>query len=122
MIGTANCTYETPCGWCAKWDKKCDEKIGNVHKDPPGKHGAIGICPNCGTTTHITWNPDTDISSCSCGWSNDKPQRGLRVKANIIDESFSPCDECDHKGWSMPQCKECNAANDFKYFERKNTK
>ena len=23
-----NCTYETPCGWCTKWDKKCDRKIG----------------------------------------------------------------------------------------------
>lgn len=22
------CTYETPCGWCTKWDKKCDKKIG----------------------------------------------------------------------------------------------
>ena len=22
------CPYETPCGWCAKWDKKCDRKIG----------------------------------------------------------------------------------------------
>lgn len=21
------CTYETPCGWCTKWDKKCDNKI-----------------------------------------------------------------------------------------------
>lgn len=20
------CTYETPCGWCTKWDKKCDCK------------------------------------------------------------------------------------------------
>lgn len=28
MMGTINCTYETPCGWCAKWDKKCDKKIG----------------------------------------------------------------------------------------------
>ena len=27
MIGTANCVYETPCGWCSKWDKKCDKKI-----------------------------------------------------------------------------------------------
>jgi hypothetical protein len=24
---TMKCTYETPCGWCAKWNKKCDEKI-----------------------------------------------------------------------------------------------
>lgn len=21
------CQYETPCGWCTKWDKKCDKKI-----------------------------------------------------------------------------------------------
>ena len=27
MIGTINCVYETPCGWCSKWDKKCDNKI-----------------------------------------------------------------------------------------------
>lgn len=26
MIGTINCVYETPCGWCSKWDKKCDKK------------------------------------------------------------------------------------------------
>ena len=36
-----NCAYETPCGWCTKWDKRCDKKIGddtntNVskYKDP----------------------------------------------------------------------------------------
>ena len=28
MMGTINCNYETPCGWCTKWDKKCDKKIG----------------------------------------------------------------------------------------------
>ena len=27
MMGTINCIYETPCGWCSKWDKKCDRKI-----------------------------------------------------------------------------------------------
>lgn len=27
MIGTANCVYETPCGWCSKWDKECDKKM-----------------------------------------------------------------------------------------------
>lgn len=25
---TMRCAYETPCGWCTKWDKKCDKKIG----------------------------------------------------------------------------------------------
>lgn len=29
MLGTTNCTYETPCGWCTKWDKKCDKKISD---------------------------------------------------------------------------------------------
>ena len=24
---TMQCTFVTPCGWCAKWDKKCDKKI-----------------------------------------------------------------------------------------------
>ena len=27
MMGTINCVYETPCGWCSKWDKKCDKQI-----------------------------------------------------------------------------------------------
>lgn len=26
MIGTALCIYETSCGWCSKWDKRCDRK------------------------------------------------------------------------------------------------
>ena len=25
---TMQCIYSTPCGWCTKWDKKCDKKIG----------------------------------------------------------------------------------------------
>ena len=71
---TGTCTYKTPCGWCTKWDKKCDMKT---------------------------------------------PERGLRAKANIIDEARRFCDECDSQGWDMPECKECNAANNFKYFKRK---
>ena len=23
------CDYKTPCGWCTKWDKKCDNQIAN---------------------------------------------------------------------------------------------
>lgn len=30
---TMQCTYSTPCGWCVKWDKKCDKKIS----EPPTK-------------------------------------------------------------------------------------
>lgn len=31
---TMQCTYSTPCGWCAKWDKKCDKKIGCDSAEP----------------------------------------------------------------------------------------
>lgn len=30
MIETGMCDYRTPCGWCSKWDKKCDKKIGTT--------------------------------------------------------------------------------------------
>ena len=34
MLGTLEyCTYQTPCGWCYKFDKKCDKKIGSVQYD-----------------------------------------------------------------------------------------
>lgn len=26
MIRSINCVYETPCGWCSKWDKQCNKK------------------------------------------------------------------------------------------------
>lgn len=66
MMGTINCIYETPCGWCSKWDKECDKKI-DIQKE------------------------STDI----------------------------PCINCGHNDWSMPQCKECNVDNGFKYFSSK---
>lgn len=32
---------------------------------------------------------------------------------------FEICENCVNYGWDMPQCKECNAENNFKHFERK---
>ena len=29
MVQEIDCCYKTPCGWCFKWDKICDLKIGN---------------------------------------------------------------------------------------------
>lgn len=40
-----SCTYSTPCGWCVKWDKKCDKKPYNcepsVKINPIGDSGVI---------------------------------------------------------------------------------
>ena len=27
MSEKSNCVYITPCGWCSKWDKECDEQM-----------------------------------------------------------------------------------------------
>ena len=69
MIGTSNCVYETPCGWCSKWDKKCDKTISSTinidiynpidrldcsHEWIPmtsnSSTGIIYICRKCGAT------------------------------------------------------------------------
>lgn len=31
------CVYETLCGWCVKWDKKCDKRIGGGNDVGPRK-------------------------------------------------------------------------------------
>ena len=47
------CTYETPCGWYTKWDKKCDKKIGceNLSREPRVNTNVydevIAPCVNC---------------------------------------------------------------------------
>lgn len=41
---TGFCHYETPCGWCCKWDKKCDKKIGcDDDKPKRGLRAEAGI-------------------------------------------------------------------------------
>lgn len=73
MIGTMNCVYETPCGWCSKWDKKCDKKSpdvvindkANVACKSDFDHewewvsslstgGTTYICKNCGKRKTVT--------------------------------------------------------------------
>lgn len=28
-----DCNYITPCGWCEKWDKKCDLKVKEENRN-----------------------------------------------------------------------------------------
>ena len=68
---TMLCTYSTPCGWCCKWDKKCDKKIG-----------------------------------CS----ENKSERGLRVKVNPID------DVCDVQDYIKQKLGEPREDKSYIYF------
>ena len=33
MDKTTECKYILPCGWCEKWDKKCDLKVEEENKN-----------------------------------------------------------------------------------------
>lgn len=46
------CPYETPCGWCSKWDKKCDKKIPETYRKP----GVVSTKSPCDKCTHEGWN------------------------------------------------------------------
>ena len=57
------CTYETPCGWCTKWDKKCDKKIPergqrvNINPVDDAIDETIGIIVNkiCASESDHEW-------------------------------------------------------------------
>ena len=52
--------------------------------------------------------------------SKYKHKRGLRIKVHPIDDAADiPCTSCINFGWSMPQCKECNKKNGYKWFSRR---
>lgn len=68
MIGAINCVYETPCGWCTKWDKKCDRKIGyqnDATQYPEHVYSAfrIKVCTTCSMHEHCCKDPE-DIVTC----------------------------------------------------------
>lgn len=53
MIGTINCVYETPCGWCSKWDKKCNKKIPeNIIEEK--QKSVINNMPSVATSVKVT--------------------------------------------------------------------
>ena len=53
MFGTVNCVYETPCGWCSKWDKKCNKEI-------PKSEQRVKCNPIDDTTTNKTCQSESD--------------------------------------------------------------
>ena len=62
------CPYETPCGWCTKWDKKCNRKIGHqsdTTQHPEHVYSAfrIEVCSNCALNRDCLKDPE-DIVTC----------------------------------------------------------
>ena len=76
-IGTIEimCHYETPCGWCTKWDKKCDKKIG-CEENPPR---ALMVHSNI-------WN-DLQIPETAMKIITKEVEKGLSDVCNFMKEN-----------------------------------
>ena len=63
---------------------------------PKGKKGPPGWCPACGSF-RISWDASTDVSYCSCGWSNEegRDKQIEEIKDHI--DSIYGCD-CAYYG------------------------
>lgn len=91
MLETGMCDYRTPCGWCSKWDKKCDKKIGTT------------------TSTKINTNQfnENDIAitkadiftkycrDCSDGTSDYTSLSSHPIRCSITGECHTINDICD---------------------------
>lgn len=64
MFGTMRCIYETPCHWCSKWDKKCDEKIPEREQRAKGNPA-----DNVKTLTNKVCESESDHEWECCGIS-----------------------------------------------------
>ena len=70
MTGTINCVYETPCGWCSKWDKKCDKQI--LERGQRAKINTIDDAMDAyieASLTNILCESDSDHEWDCCGIS-----------------------------------------------------
>jgi hypothetical protein len=126
MMGTMNCTYETPCGWCTKWDKKCDKKI----PEPPiiNQYDYLTKTPTnqtCQSEEDHRWVPcgiSTGEATYYCTICGKHKTEPIKKQENgtiltYLNKGSIPCFECVHVANYSPQCIDCNVANGFQHFE-----
>jgi hypothetical protein len=93
------CNYETPCGWCSKWGKKCDKKIGcdgwltkevadNISKVIEVFKSGQYICSCCGKII----SPTLDVSQGNLRITMDSADlRGGVGNHILLDHICSDC-------------------------------
>lgn len=70
-ITNINCVYITPCGWCSKWDKKCDKKMYQL--DESTDDLSIATIHRCKSESDHEWEccgistTGTDYRCKKCG-------------------------------------------------------
>lgn len=93
------CTYETPCGWCTKWDKECDRK--------PYKRGlrveinpvddAIGVSGEVALTNKTCKSEENHEYEC-CGMSTDGSSYRCKKCGKYKFEPYKTSTSSDYKG------------------------
>ena len=85
-----------------------------------GKYGFVGMDMMAGSRTFYfgTCSECHERINFEAKHKNYCPHCG----AKMTDEKardLKPCDNCEHYEWDMPQCKECNPENGFKWHKRR---
>ena len=91
MIETGMCDYRTPCGWCSKWDKKCDKKIGTTTQinTKPFKENDAAITKADNFTKFCR--------DCPNGTCDNIAISSHPIKCNITNRCHTINDTCDIK-------------------------
>lgn len=94
---TNTCPYATMCGWCSKWDKECDRKIGAATQIT----GGTVVAPEININDISGSDSATAISSKSkrcggCGYSVTYMGSSVeRLKCLITGRFHFYDDACD---------------------------
>ena len=54
------CVYKTPCGWCSKFDKECDNKIPETK---PAVSVSTKVCTDKNGTKGVNWLSQNQIEA-----------------------------------------------------------
>lgn len=69
---TMQCIYSTPCGYCTKWDKKCDKKIGcSNDKSHRGLRANANVYDEAITPCVSCEKRGVDIDHCCICWAHN---------------------------------------------------
>lgn len=97
-----SCPYELPCGWCTKWDKKCDKKIPergqrvNINPVDDAIDETIGIIVNkiCASESDHEW----ECVGMSTGGSTYRcrkcyTHKTIPIKTEILETYIGGCND-----------------------------
>ena len=94
---TGTCPYATMCGWCSKWDKECDRKIGTA---TPTKINTNQFDENNSTVTKAD-NSTKYCRDCPSGTNDCTSLSSHPIRCSITGKCHTINDTCDIKNTTI---------------------